>query len=93
MKQITYFYIDFCPYCRNADRAIKELLKENPDFSKIEINKINEDRHPEISERYDYYYVPTFFVDGKKEYEAHPGESYEESKSIIKKIFKDIIGG
>lgn len=91
MKKITYFYIDFCPYCKNADRAIKELCSENEEYKKIEIRKINEDEHPEISEKYNYYYVPTFFVDGKKEYEAHPGESYDECKRTIKSIFDGLI--
>ena len=91
MKSVTYFYINFCPYCKNADRAIKELCSENEEYKKIEIRKINEDEHPEISEKYNYYYVPTFFVDGKKEYEAHPGESYEDCKKTIKRIFDSLI--
>ena len=29
MKKITYFYIKTCPYCKNANRAIEELMAEN----------------------------------------------------------------
>ena len=35
-----------------------------------------------------YYYVPTMYVDGKKIYEAHPGESYDECFSNVKKVFE-----
>ena len=38
-----------------------------------------------------YEYVPNFFVGDKKVYEAHPGESYGETKFYIKKVFDDLL--
>ena len=34
---------------------------------------------------------PIFFVGDKKVYEAHPGESYGETKFYIKKVFDDLL--
>lgn len=31
---------------------------------------IEETQHPDIADQYDYYYVPTFYVDGVKVHEA-----------------------
>lgn len=31
---------------------------------------INEKEYPEIADTYDYYYVPTFYLDGKKVHEG-----------------------
>ena len=39
MKEITYFYLTGCPYCRMADEMIAELVKETPEFADITINK------------------------------------------------------
>lgn len=50
MKKITMFYLDGCPYCRNARKAIEELKNENPSFANIEIDMIEESEHPEISD-------------------------------------------
>lgn len=87
MKQITCFYLETCPYCRQAKRAIEELAKENPKYNEIVIVWVEESEHPDIADKYDYYYTPTMFLDQEKVYEAHPGESYEECKASVKKVF------
>jgi thiol-disulfide isomerase/thioredoxin len=90
MKKILAFYIDGCPYCRQARKAVDELKKETQ-YANLQIEWVNENQHPEISERYDYYYVPTMFVDDVKIYEAKRGETYEECRENVKRVFDSSI--
>lgn len=80
MKKVLYFYLETCPYCREADAFIAELTRENPEYAKIEIEKVEERRESERADKYDYYYVPTFYVDGEK---LHEGAS---TKEMIKRV-------
>lgn len=84
MKKITLFYLEDCPYCHNAKRALEELKKENPVYSEVEIDWIEESKHPEMAGKYDYYYVPTIYAGDKKLYEAKPLESYASCKENVK---------
>ncbi len=85
MKKITMLKIEGCPYCAAAFKAIDELKK---DYT-AEIEVIDENFQPQLAEKFtDYYYVPTMYVDGKKIYEAHPGESYDECFANVKKVFE-----
>ncbi len=88
MKKITAFYLEGCPYCRQAREALKELTSENENYSKISIDWIEENQQPEISEKFDYYYVPSMFIENKKIYEAHRGEKFEECKENIKRVLE-----
>ena len=69
MKPITLFYLKNCPFCKKAEAAIGELQKQDR-YKDIEINRIEESVHPEIAEKYDYYYVPTFYINEKKMHEG-----------------------
>ena len=91
MKKITAFYLEGCPYCRQAREALKELMNENENYSKVSLEWIEENQHPEISEKFDYYYVPSMFIDDKKIYEAHRGESFDECKENIKRVLETAI--
>ena len=89
MKKIVLIKIQGCPYCAQAYKAIDELKAENKNFSAAEIEIIDENLQPELAEKFsDYYYVPSMFVDGKKIYEAHPGETYEECLANVRKVFQ-----
>lgn len=91
MKKLTLFYLEGCPYCRYAKRAIKELTEENSAYGNIKIDWIEESLHPEISQQYDYYYVPSIFQDSNKLYEANPSEKYEDCKANVKSVFDKIL--
>ena len=91
MKKITLFYLSDCPYCRNAKRALEELKKENPTYGEIPIDWIEESEQPELAEKYDYYYVPTMYVEGRKLYEAKPSESYEMCKENVKAVLDAVL--
>ncbi|MBQ6296541.1 MAG: glutaredoxin [Selenomonadaceae bacterium] len=84
MKKITLIKMEGCPYCAAAFKAINEL-----GHSTTELEIIDENFQPKLAEKFtDYYYVPSMYVDGKKIYEAHPGESYEECFANVKKVFE-----
>ena len=70
MKPILYFKMAGCPYCREADRFLEELKGENPAYRDIPMQVVFEEREPELAGQYDYYYVPTFYVDGVKRHEG-----------------------
>ena len=91
MRKITLFYLTDCPYCRNARRALEELKKENPAYDEITIDWIEESEQPELAEKYDYYYVPTMYVEGRKLYEAKPSECYEMCKENVKAVLDAVL--
>lgn len=91
MEKITAFYLHECPYCENAKRAVGELIEENPAYKDIPLTWYEETENPDIVAGHVYEYVPNFFVDDKKVYEARPGESYGETKFYIKKVFDDLL--
>ena len=70
MKKITMFYLQSCPYCIQAFKWMDEIKAENPAYSDTEIALIEESRQPDIANAYDYYYVPTYYVDGRKVHEG-----------------------
>ena len=76
MRKLTIFYLEHCPYCKNAKKALRELEGENASYGNVEIDWIEECRQPEIAEQYDYYYVPSVFMDGEKLYECSPSDDY-----------------
>ena len=85
MKKITLIKMTGCPYCAAAFKAIDELKKNYPP---IELEVIDKYLQANLAEKFtDYYYVPSMYVDGKKIYEARPGESYDECFANVKGVF------
>lgn len=85
MKPVLMFVTAWCPYCKMAFSIIENLKKTNLKYENIQIKVIDEEREPEIAKQYDYYLVPTFYVDGIKIHEGVP------SKSIISKVFEEAL--
>jgi thioredoxin 1 len=79
MKKILMFTMESCPYCQNARRWMKEILAAQPAYKNIEIEIIDELEQPELADTYDYYYVPTYYVDGVKVHEGVPTRAIVES--------------
>ncbi|MBQ6222028.1 MAG: glutaredoxin [Solobacterium sp.] len=88
MKDITAFHLSRCPYCIQAKKAIAELIREDPSLAAIPIHWIEEQEDPVTADSYDYYYVPSFFFGKEKQYEAHPGETYEECKKNVERVLR-----
>ena len=70
MKSIILFYLKDCPYCKKAFRYISELTAEHPELAQVPITAIEESEQPEVADKYDYYYVPTFYIGTEKAHEA-----------------------
>ena len=93
MKSVKLFYLEDCPYCVFAKRALNELKSESSAYCNINIEWIEESKEPKTADRYDYYYVPTIFYGDKKLYEAHPSEKYDDCKANIKAALDKVLSG
>lgn len=72
MKEITYFYLESCPYCRRADAMIAGIVKDRSELGAVKLRRVEESRDPETAGSYDYWYVPCLFVGKKKLHEGAP---------------------
>ena len=72
MKPVMMFVTSWCPYCKSAVHMIHELRSAHPEYQDIAIDILDEEECPEFSDRFDYYYVPTLYVGGKKMHEGIP---------------------
>jgi len=70
MKELILFYFEGCPHCRNALKWQEELFESHPEYKAVPLRMIDERKEPEIAEKYDYWYVPTYYLDGVKLYEG-----------------------
>lgn len=85
MKPAKMFITSWCPYCKQALGWMKELQGENPKYTDVDVKIIDEEKEPEIAQKYDYYYVPTYFIGDTKIHEGIP------SKEIVKEVFEKSI--
>lgn len=83
MKDIKVFITSWCPHCKRALDWIHQVKEENPKYRDVKVEIIDEEEHPEISKQFDYYYVPTYYVDGVK---IHEGGT---TKDIVVKAFEE----
>ncbi|MBO5878689.1 MAG: thioredoxin family protein [Alistipes sp.] len=81
MKKVKLFYLQHCPFCKKAFRYIEEAKLKHPELADLEIELIEESEQADVADKYDYYYVPTFYVDGQKVHEG--GIYYEEVEQIL----------
>jgi len=72
MERVLMFVQAGCPFCRQAFQMIEQLKKEDPAYETVAIKVVDEKGEPELAALYDYWYVPTFFVDGVKRHEGVP---------------------
>lgn len=86
MKSVKLFYLKNCPFCKKALRYIEELKAEHAELAAVEIEMIEELERPDVADKFDYYYVPTFYVDGVKEHEG--GIYPEEVERILRKALE-----
>lgn len=75
MAQLTLFYLRNCPFCKRALQYIEELKADHEELRSIEFELIEESEQPEEADRYDYYYVPCFYLGEEK---LHEGGIYKE---------------
>lgn len=87
MKPIKMFMMKTCPYCRRAFGWMDEVKAEHPEYEALDITMIDEREEPETANQYDYYYVPTYYVDGLK---VHEGAA---TKEIVEQVFAQAYNG
>lgn len=85
MEKLTVFYLETCPYCKNARRAFAELYAEDASLRDVPVEWINEAEQTALADTYDYYAVPSVFLGHEKLYEAHLFEPFEECKENIRR--------
>ncbi|MDR3293781.1 MAG: thioredoxin family protein [Clostridiales bacterium] len=83
MKKIELYFLIDCPHCQKAFGLLKDALIAEPKYKSLRFELIEEELSPALAEERDYYYVPCFFLDGKK---VHEGKITERD---INKILKD----
>ena len=52
MKKITMFYLEECPFCQKAKKAMDELMTENKAYQSLDIEKIEESENVALAENY-----------------------------------------
>ncbi len=70
MKPVKLFYQAHCPHSLLALKCLAELQRHEP-YASVPIEKIEELEQREYAARFDYYYVPTFYVGDEKVHEGH----------------------
>ena len=87
MKEITLFMMETCPFCQQAFRWMDEVVTEHPEYRTIPVRRIDERFDADYANQFDYYLVPTFYIDGEK---VHEGIA---SKKIIESIYQKAYRG
>ena len=87
MKKITMFVMRSCPYCIRAQQRVEKVLSARPEFRAIPFETIDERQQPDVARKFDYYYVPSFYLDKEKVYEENV------LHKDIEDIFSDALKG
>ena len=77
------FMTETCPHCKKAFTLMEEICGEHPEYKTVKIEKIDEKKEADYAAKFDYYYIPTFYVDGVKIHEGSP------TKEAIEKVFSE----
>lgn len=86
MKNLEIFYRKDCPYCKKALGYIHALQEENAIYRLIEPKLTDEEIEVEYADRFDYYLVPSFYIDGKNMHEGAIDK--EEVKRILDNVLE-----
>ncbi|SHI80341.1 glutaredoxin family protein [Thermoclostridium caenicola] len=86
MKRVTMFKLPGCPYCKQAEEYLKNLMEKNPEYRAVEIERIDETARPDIADQYDYWYVPAFYIGREKLHEGVP--TLEKVEAVLKAALK-----
>ncbi len=91
MIGVLYFYMPGCQYCKRADILMLELQNNNAEYNNVRILKVDEQARPDIAAKFTHDRVPAFFLGDNKLYEADPGETRDQMKANLEKVFKAAI--
>ena len=85
MQEITMFTMEACPFCKDAHKWMNILFSSQPQYAEIPLTIIDEVEEPEIAAKYDYYYVPTYYIGNQKVHEG--AASYDIIRDVFEKAF------
>ena len=91
MREIVVLELSNCPYCRQLERILEDW-KDRPELKDVTFRWVDERKHPEISGRYSYYYVPSLFLGDRKLYEADPSHSEPVMRKLLEKQLLEALG-
>ena len=80
MKEIRMFMFESCPHCAKARKIISSILASDPEYKNIPFVMIDEKLQPEEADKFDYFYVPCFFVGDEK---VHAGPVDEDKLRAV----------
>ena len=83
MKEVKMFMMETCPHCQKALSLMEEICREHPEYKTINVEKIDETKKADYAAKFNYYYVPTFYVDGVKIHEGSP------TKEDVEKVYSE----
>lgn len=86
MKEILMFTMAGCPHCKLALQYQEELLASHPEWEEVPLRIVDETVERALADQYDYYYVPTYFVDGEKVQEGHA------EREDVERVFLRAVG-
>ncbi|MGI6192829.1 MAG: glutaredoxin family protein [Christensenellales bacterium] len=72
MQKLLMFYMATCPHCKRAFAYEEELKKRRPELASVEVERIDEREEPELADKYDYWYVPTYFMGEERLFSGSP---------------------
>ncbi|MBD5558820.1 MAG: thioredoxin [Clostridia bacterium] len=81
-KEVRMMVQEGCPHCARAKQYMHELEAEHPEYKDVHFEIIDELKEPKLAESLDYWYVPTYFIDGRK---IHEGSV---TKSDVESVYK-----
>lgn len=81
-KHVKMMVLDGCPHCKKAFQFMEECKAEHPEYGKVELEVIEENKEEEKTRGYAYWYVPTYFVDDVKVHEGVP------TKEKVEEVFR-----
>lgn len=82
MKEVKMFIQAGCPHCKRCMVMMDELFTAHPKYKDVPLTVIDERVDSATADKYDYYYVPTFFVAEVKEHEGVP------SPEAVENVFR-----
>ena len=85
MKEVKMFMMATCPHCKKAFSLMEEICREHPEYEAVKIEKIDETKEADYAAKFDYHYVPTFYVDGVKLQEGSP------TKEALEKVYAEAV--
>lgn len=86
MKKVLMMIQESCPYCKEALQIMDQLKVQHPEYNDVEVRIADENRESALADTLDYYYVPTYYVDGQKVHEGVP--TLEKVQAVYEEALK-----